>query len=45
LPKLSAAAASFWIGRIWPLRKRMEMVISTSDAPTIQTMKMWVLEA
>jgi hypothetical protein len=39
LPKLSAASASFSIGRIWLRRKGMAMVRSTSDVPTIQTRK------
>ncbi len=45
LPKLSAASASERIGLIWLRRNRMAMVSSTSEAPSIQTRKMWLLEA
>ncbi|MNY61463.1 hypothetical protein D3C86_1981440 [compost metagenome] len=45
LPKLSAAFVSARIGRICPRRNRMAIDSSTSEVPTIQTMKIWVLEA
>ncbi len=39
-PKLSAAAASAWIGRIWLRRNRIATAIKTSEVPTIQAQKM-----
>ena len=45
LPKLSAASASWVIGRIWLRRKGIAIISSTSEVPTIHSRKMWVFEA